>query len=182
MSEKSIARKHATYLPQREAPRPEARPHATFSNLPAARKQPVRRRQARPVNNVVILGTASAAPDAARLVKTIAPVAVLVCVLADVFVTLTLGLSTLLQHALHARFGASVFPLLLGGVFLILTRGQISPDAYQRLRRMTGLTSGQWTDHVLTALYILLLFFIGAIASALLAGGAAAVLGILIDW
>jgi len=116
------------------------------------------------------------------LVKTIAPVAVLVCVLADVFVTLALGLGSLLQHTLHARFGTSAFPLLLGGIFLILTRGQITPDAYQKLRRITGLTNGQWTDHILTAMYILLLSFIGAIASTLLAGGAAAVLGILVDW
>ncbi len=182
MAEKSVARKHATYLPQQEAPRPEARPHATFSDPPAPQKQPLRRRQARPAAGAIVIGAAVASPHAARLVKTIAPVAVLACVLADVFVTLALGLASLLQHALHARFGASVFPLLLGGIFLILTRGQITPDAYQRLRRMTGLTSGQWSDHILAAMYILLLFFIGAIASALLAGGAAAVLGILIDW
>ncbi len=185
MPQKSLARNHATYLPRTPLARPAARSHATPTEYPVPPKPVVRtvrsQAHARPV---------AATPGMTRdLVKRLAlalealcPGAVLVFALSNAFVALVLGLSGLFQHTLHARIGAGMFPLLIGGIFLILARNQINWASYWTLRKRVGLMTGHWTDHALTALYLAVLFFATAVIATLFATGATAVVSAIFDW
>jgi len=185
MSEKSIARNHATYLPRTPLARPAARSHATPTEYPVAPKPVIRnvrnQAHARPVATTPGMTRVSVRGLALAL-EALCPGAVLVFALSNAFVALVLGFSGLLQHTLHARIGVSIFPLLIGGIFLILARSQINIDSYWTLRKRVGLMTGHWTDHALTALYLVVLFFATAVIATLLATGAAAVVSVIFDW
>jgi len=168
MAQKSVLRQHAMYVPRPPLPRSVARSHAR-----AVEARPAARRAAH--------APASALPSRRATRQAVLAGAILVCVLSCMFAGLTLGLSALIQPALHDRIGQSAFPLLLGGAILILARGQVNLDSYWRLRQRAGLVSGHWTDHALTALY-LLVFFLGlATVAALLAGGGALLIAAFIN-
>ncbi len=185
MSQKSLVRNHATYLPRTPLARPAARSHATPTEQPVTPKLIARtvrgQTHARPVAATPGLTRASVRRLALAL-EALCPGAVLVFALSNAFVALILGLSGLLQHTLHARIGASMFPLLIGGIFLILARSQINLDSYWTLRKRVGLMTGHWTDHALTALYLVVLFFATAVIATLFATGAAALVSAIFDW
>lgn len=170
MAQKSVLRQHAMYMPRPPLPRAVARSHAR-----AMAATPAPRRAAQTPTAVGTMPARRATRQAALAG------AILVCVLSCVFAGLALGLSALIQPALHDRIGESAFPLLLGGAILILARGQVNLDSYWRLRQRAGLVTGRWTDHALTALY-LLVFFLGlATVAALLAGGGALLIAAFIN-
>lgn len=199
MSQRSIAPNHAVFVPRPPLQRPVARTHArpmAVSPLP----RPAVSRHARPIERSGQKGPALATRARARATgpamrrrpvpvrrrqaatfEALGQVAIIVCALGVLFVTVMLGLLALLQHIVHQGVIQSVFPLLLGGTLLILLRGQVSLAGYRALRRRVGLTGAQWPDHALTALYGLAFFFAAAVIATLLAAGAAAMIGALLS-
>lgn len=171
MAQKSVLRQHAMYIPRPPLPRAVVRSHARAIEVRPAPRRAVPAPTA----------SASAVPDRRATRQAVLAGALLVCVLSCVFAGLALGLSALIQPALQDRIGQSAFPLLLGGAILILARGQVNLESYWRLRQRAGLVTGRWTDHALTALY-LLVFFLGlATVAALLASGGALLIAAFIN-
>ncbi len=93
---------------------------------------------------------------------------------------LVLGLSALLQQALRGEAERAAFPLLAGGIMLVLLRGQVGIERYRTLRRSLGFNGGRRGNHALALLYMLTFFFATAIVATLLACGAALLIGAIV--
>jgi len=205
MSQRSVVPKHAVYVSRPPLKRPAARIHARpmvamgatqpprravqGQGMPIARPtprkvgSPIRVRAPRQVTASPLVArpaTKRFALGWRRLgaaLAVLSPAAVLLCVLTLAFASLVLGLSALLGQTLRGEVERGAFLLLAGGTVLVLLRGQVSVDRYWSLRRRLKLVSGHWTDHALSVLYALALFFAVVIVSTLLAAGGALLVG-----
>jgi len=196
MAQRSIIQKHAVYTPRPLLERPAARSHAkpmdatplaaparpanrtraTLTGASSARKTrvPVRARFARPVTAGRARRPRRGPGDA---LGALWPVALLLCALSLAFVGLVLGLSALLQQTLRGEAARAAFPLLAGGIMLVLLRGQVGIERYRQVRRSLGLGGYRRNNHALVLLYMLVFFFAAAIVATLLACGAGLLIG-----
>ncbi len=199
MAQRSVIQKHAVYTPRPLLERPAARSHAkpmdatpvaapsrpanraraTFTGASSVRKigLPVRERFARPVAAGRARRPRRPPGDA---LGALWPAALLLCALSLAFVGLVLGLSALLQQALRGEAERAAFPLLAGGIMLVLLRGQVGIERYRTLRRSLGFNGGRRGNHALALLYMLTFFFATAIVATLLACGAALLIGAIV--
>jgi len=205
MSQRSVAPKHAVYMPRPPLERPAARTHARPLGMTRPLKRAVQgeatsavRTRSRKVGSPIRVRAAHrvtarpiiAQPVAGRstparrqwgaALGVLCPAAILLCALSLSFAGIVLGLAALLGQTLREEAERGSFLLLAGGTVLVLLRGQVGVDRYGSLRRRLGLVSGHWTDHALGVLYALAFFFAVAIVSTLLAAGAALIIGALV--
>lgn len=195
MSHRSVIQKHAVYMPRPLLERPAARSHAkpmdtapeatparpvtraraTFTGVAGARKiaQPAGVRFTRPV--AFGRSRRSWGKDVALY-----PAALLLCALVLAFSGLVFGLSALLQQTLRGEAARAAFPLLAGGIMLVLLRGQVGIERYRQVRRSLGLSGYRRGGHALALLYMLAFFFATAIIATLLACGAALLIGAIV--
>ncbi len=192
MSQRSVVPKHAVYAPRPPLERPASRSHARPTSAPEpklaeqGRATPVIRPRTRKDAGLTVRVRAThpalRKPATARRRLSVAldalwPAAILMCALGLAFVGLVLGLSALLRQTLHTDAERAAFPLLAGGLTLVLLRGQVSVERYWGLRRRLKLAGDRWTDHALALCYMLAAFFAVAIVATLLACGAALLIG-----
>lgn len=192
MTQRSVIHKHAVYAPRPLLERPAVRSHAKPMDATpeAAPAKPVRR--ARTMSAGASRARKAGFPIGARVAQPFTaikdrrprqrlglapgalwPAALLLCAFALTFAGLVVGLSALLQQALRGEAERAAFPLLAGGMMLILLRGKIGVKQYWQLRRSLGLAGHRHNNHALVLLYVLAFFFATAIIATLLACGAA---------
>ena len=199
MAQRSVIQKHAVYAPRPLLERPAARSHAKPMDAEpeAAPAKPVRR--PRTISVGASRAHKAALPIGARVAQPFTtirdrrlrqrpglapgvlwPAVLLLCVSAIAFAGLIVGLSALLQQALRGEAERAAFPLLAGGMTLILLRGKIGVKQYWQLRRSLGLAGHRRNNHALVLLYMVAFFFATAIVATLLACGAALLIGALV--
>ncbi len=199
MSQRSATPKHAVYAPkpplERRATRSHARPigdadaskpsdqnqdqGSVLSVAPRRTRKSaglaVRVRATRPVPKRAASGRRKGAALAV-----VYPTVMLACALGLAFGALILGLAALLQQTLRGEAERAAFPLLAGGMTLVLLRGQVGVGRYRDLRRRLGLAGDRPTDHAIILCYMLAFFFAASIVATLLACGAALLIGALV--
>ena len=199
MAQRSVIQKHAVYAPRPLLQRPAVRSHAKPMDATpeAAPAKPVRR--TRTMSTGASRAHKAGLPLGARFARPFTaikdrrprqrlglapgalwPAALLLCAFALAFAGLVVGLSALLQQALRGEAERAAFPLLAGGMMLILLRGNIGVKQYWQLRRGLGLAGHRRNNHTLVLLYVLTFFFATAIVATLLACGAALLIGAIV--